>query len=564
MTELTWRVRSRAPADVLDGLGVGSPLLAQLLLNRGITSPEQAAQYLDGSEVDIADPFLLAGMPQAVERIAAALGAGERIAVYGDYDVDGLSGATLVARTLEALGAEVDVFIPHRERDGYGLNSPALEALAAKRVTLVVSVDCGVSAVAEVAAAASAGLDVVVTDHHQVPAELPAAIAVVNPHRPDCDYPFKHLAGAGVALKLAQALLLRLSPSPDRERLEAQLFELAMLGTVADVMPLIGENRSIVRRGLQRLRTQPSPGLRALCRYAKVDPRNLTAEDISFRLAPRLNAAGRMADAMLAHQLLAARTEPEAEACAEQLDALNLARRSLTDQAIARARAAVADDPGDNMAGLVVSGDYPVGLLGLVAARLAEQCGRPTAVVRVDEELCRGSVRGIPGFDTVAAVAACGDLLLAFGGHKAAAGLSLVPDNVDAFRARFRDVVAVGMAELPPPEPRAADCRLGAERLNPALCDLLDRLEPCGQGNPSPLFETRGMLVRDARVSQERHVQLRLAANGTVVRGILFDGAESGPRPGDVIDALYRVRRNFWQDSYSIDVELAAWRPAIR
>jgi single-stranded-DNA-specific exonuclease len=564
MTELTWGVRRRARSDVLDRLGVGSPLLAQLLLNRGIASSEQAAQYLDGNETDIGDPYQLAGMPQAVERIAAALGARERIAIYGDYDVDGLSGATLLAQTLEALGAEVDVFIPHRERDGYGLNSPALEALAARRATLVISVDCGVSAVAEVAAAASAGLDVVVTDHHQVPAELPAAVAVVNPHRHDCDYPFKHLAGAGVALKLAQALLRRLSPSPDREGLEDQLFELAMLGTVADVMPLIGENRSIVRRGLRRLRSQPSPGLRALCRYAKVDSRYLTAEDISFRIAPRLNAAGRMADAMLAHQLLAARTDPEAESRAAQLDALNVARRSLTDQAIARARAETADDPVDSTAGIVISGDYPVGLLGLVAARLAEQRGRPTAVVRVDGELCRGSVRGVPGFDTVAAVAACGDLLLAFGGHKAAAGLSLVPDNVDAFRARFADVVAVGMAELPPPEPRAADCRLLPERLNPALCDLLDRLEPCGQGNPAPLFETRSMLVRDARVAQGRHVQLSLSANGAHVRGILFDGAESGPRPGDVIDALYRVRRNFWQDSYSIDVDLAAWRPATR
>src|SRR6266540_4340535 len=403
-----WQVKPRAPAAALEGLRVDSPLLAQLLLNRGLADATEAARFLDAEGEALGNPFAMADMHEALERIAAAIRAGEPIVVYGDYDVDGLSGATLLKQALKAAGAQVEVFIPHRERDGYGLSSAVLESLAAGSTRLVISVDCGVSAAAEVAAAARAGLDVVVTDHHQVPAELPRAVAVLNPHRSDCPYPFKYLAGAGVALRLAEALT--------------------------------------------------------------------------------------------AHRLLAARTDAEANQLAEQLEELNARRRVLLEEALARARAELAALGPSPPSGIVLHGEYPAGLLGLVAARLSEETARPVAALQAGDELCRGSVRGVPGFDTVAAVGACGELLLAYGGHRGAAGLSIAPANVEAFRARFAQVVAPALAALPPPGPAVADCRLRATTVDYSLCQLLARLEPFGEGNPAPLFETRGLLVREIEV----------------------------------------------------------------
>ncbi|HYU20612.1 MAG TPA: single-stranded-DNA-specific exonuclease RecJ [Chloroflexota bacterium] len=558
-----WQVKPRAPAAALEGLRVDSPLLAQLLLNRGLADATEAARFLDAEGEALGNPFAMADMHEALERIAAAIRAGEPIVVYGDYDVDGLSGATLLKLALEAAGAQVEVFIPHRERDGYGLSSAVLESLAAGSTRLVISVDCGVSAAAEVAAAARAGLDVVVTDHHQVPAELPRAVAVLNPHRSDCPYPFKYLAGAGVALRLAQAILQRFQPSDPAQEIQGQLFELAALGTVADVMPLIGENRAIVRRGLDKLNASPSPGLRALIRHAGLARGWINAESVAFGLAPRLNAAGRIAEALTAHRLLAARTDAEANQLAEQLEELNARRRVLLEEALARARAELAALGPSPPSGIVLHGEYPAGLLGLVAARLSEETARPVAALQAGDELCRGSVRGVPGFDTVAAVGACGELLLAYGGHRGAAGLSIAPANVEAFRARFAQVVAPALAALPPPGPAVADCRLRATTVDYSLCQLLARLEPFGEGNPAPLFETRGLLVREIEVVGERHLRLRVAGGGTRLRAIFFGGAaDSGPSPDQVVDLLYRVRPNYWQDSLSVELDVVAWRPS--
>lgn len=555
-----WTVTPRAPAAVLASLDVGSPLLAQLLLNRGVRSSSDAALFLDDGALQ--DPFAMADMPEALARVTAAIEDGRQIVVYGDYDVDGLSGATLLALALEAVGAQVEVFIPHRERDGYGLNAAVLERLAASSTGLVISVDCGVSAEAEIAAARDAGLDVVVTDHHHVPPTLPRAVAVLNPHRPDCPYPFKQLAGAGVALKLAQAVAGRFLGPAQREVVEPRLLELATLGTIADVMPLSGENRAIVQRGLRTMNRDPSPGLRALCRAVNLAPGWISAEAVAFKLAPRLNAAGRVGEALLAHRLLAARSDDVARGLALELETHNSRRRALTDEALHRARADVAALGPSAPAGLVVDGEYPLGVVGLVATRLAEETGRPTAVIGVGKELCRGSVRGVPGFDTVGAVVACRELLLAFGGHRAAAGLSLAPANLGAFRARFAAAVEDGLVGVLAREPVAADCRLRPDSIDSSLCELLARLEPCGDGNPPPLFETGGLLVREARVVGERHLRLALDGGGARLRGILFDGADSGPVSGQGVDLLHRVRRNVWRDTVSVELEVVAWRPS--
>ena len=557
----TWSVRPRAAPEILDGLSVESPLLAQLLINRGVTHPADAARFLDREGDDPADSSPMAGMSDALQRIERALDTGERIVVYGDYDVDGLSGATLLALALRAAGGRVEVFIPHRERDGYGLNAAVLDRLAAE-TGLVVSVDCGVTASAEVESAAAAGLDVIVTDHHHVPVVLPRAVAVLNPHRPDCPYPFKQLAGAGVALRLAQAVLERFVGPADAGDLADRLYELAALGTVADVVPLVGENRAIVRRGLRRINDAASLGLRALCRRAKLTAGWIDAEAVAFKLSPRLNAAGRMADALVAHRLLAAANDVEAESLADRLEVLNAERRSLTDQALAHARAEVAMLGPFAPPAIVIAGPYPSGLLGLVAARLAEETRRPVAVIQAGDEICRGSIRSVPGCSAVAALEECRELLLAFGGHDGAAGLSVRTADLEQFRARFVSVAEPMVAALPPPEPVVAECRLRPSSINWSLCEMLARLEPFGNGNPVPLFETRGLRVRDARVVGGQHLRLMLTDGAVRLPAILFDAAEAGPQPGQSIDLLHRVRRNFWRGEVAVELEVAAWRPA--
>ena len=511
----------------------------------------------------------MAGMAEAVERIVRAVRAGEAIVVYGDYDVDGLSGATLLALALAEVGGNAEVFIPHRERDGYGLNRSVLLDMAAAGARLLISVDCGVSAAEEVAAAGAAGLEVVVTDHHTVPSILPSATAVLNPRRPDCSYPFKSLSGAGVALKLAQAVASRLLGWSDANELTDRLCELAALGTIADVMPLLGENRAIVRRGLRRLNRAPSAGLAALCRSAGLTPGWVDAESVAFKLGPRLNAAGRVDDARLAHLLLAEGDPREAARLAGELEALNKARRILGGTTLDLARGEMA--PFIDAPAAVVWGEYPIGLIGIVAARLAEESRRPVAVLNTSGREWRGSVRGVPGFDTVGAVGACSDLLLRFGGHAGAAGLTLSPSHAEAFRQRFVAASALALDSTPPPPGLVADCRLRFESIDWELCELLARLEPCGEGNAPPLFETRGAQLLDAAATSGGHIRMVVETGSRRLRAILFNrsdrpdtsnGAADGMPVGQRVDLVYRVRRNVWRDEVSIELEVLAWRPS--
>lgn len=557
-----WSRHRRAPDALLRGLGVDSPLLAQLLLNRGITNAEEAAAQLAPPRPVAPALDDLAGLRAAVQRIERAIGGGERIVVYGDYDVDGLSGSTILQRTLAAIGADVAVFIPHRDRDGYGLNAAVLAELAARNAALVITVDCGISAAAEIAAANACGLDVVVTDHHDVPPELPAAVAIVNPHQPNCPSPFKQLAGAGVALKVALALAARRADPAVRLALEPSLLQLAALGTVSDVMPLIGENRGIVRHGLRALNDRPTAGLAALIRRSGLTRPWVTAEDIAFRLAPRLNAAGRISEASITQRLLATADLAEADALADELEVLNHRRRELGDAALVAARAVVAGFGAVVPPALVVESEHPAGVLGLVAVRLVEETGRPVVVLERTDGISRASVRAPAGHSAIAAVHACAHLLVRYGGHQGAAGFS-----IDAARiAEFRDAFVAAVVDQPAARPtdglRMADARLRPETIADELLDLVERLGPFGHGAREPLFETAAVQVRDARVVGGRHLRLKLAGAGRVVEGIAFNAADDGPPVGSAVDVLYRVRPNVWQGRRRVEVEVVAWRPA--
>lgn len=556
-----WTRRRRASTAELAGLGVDSPLLAQLLVNRGL-NPGDAAPFLDPPRPVAPTLDGLAGLPEAVRRIERALDAGEKIVVYGDYDVDGLSGSTILQRALLALGAHVEVFIPHRDRDGYGLNTDVLHELAARAAGLVITVDCGVTATAEVAAANAIGLDVVVTDHHDVPPDLPLAVAVVNPHRPDCPSPFKQLAGAGVALKVALTLCERRLPPARLAAIVPALLQLAALGTVADVMPLVGENRAIVRHGLRAMNVRPLAGLAALIRRAGLARPWVTAWDIAFKLAPRLNAAGRISEATTTQRLLATGDMAEAEILAEELEALNSQRRELATAALDAARATVLGSGDGLPPAIVVSSEHPAGVLGLVAVRLVEETGRPVAVLEKTDGMARGSVRSPSGLSAIEAVAACAHHLLRFGGHAGAAGFSIDGQNVEAFSADFVEAVRtlprIAVADDGP----VAECRLRPSTINDGLLDMLARLGPFGHGAAEPLFETSDLVVREARIVGERHLRLKLWGDGRLLFAIAFNCASEPPSLGARIDLLYRVRPNVWQGQRKVDLEVVGWRPS--
>jgi single-stranded-DNA-specific exonuclease len=556
-----WTRRRRAGHADLAAVGVEPAVLAQLLLHRGLSDPDAAVAHLEPPRPAPPDLDDMAGLRAAIGRIERALDAGEQIVIYGDYDVDGLSGATILQRVLEAAGGSVRAFIPHRDRDGYGLNADVLRRLADQGAGLVVTVDCGVTAAAEVAAANAVGLDVVVTDHHALSGEVPAAVAVVNPHHPDCPYPFKQLAGAGVAFKVAQAILAERVPPGVRAALEPVLLGLAALGTVSDVMPLVGENRAIVRHGLRALNLRPPAGLAALFRRAGLVRPWIEAEDISYRIAPRLNAAGRLGEASATQRLLATSDPVEAEMLADELEEVNAERRDISAAALADAEAQLAALGGDLPAGLVVRSAFPAGVLGLVAVKLSEATARPVAVVEQAEGICRASVRAPRGYDAVAAVAAAADLLLRFGGHQGAAGFSIDAANLPAFAAAFAGAVASLPVE-PVDDTLEADAWLRPSSISVELLDHLARLGPFGHGYPEPLFETPALAVREARVVGEKHLRLKLADEGRLLTAIAFHGASEPPAVGQQIDILYRVRPNVWRGQRRADIQLEAWRPA--
>src|SRR5262245_25876349 len=432
------------------------------------------------------------GVAPAVDCVRRALAAGEPIAIHGDYDVDGVAAAAVLTLTLRRLGAAPLVYIPHRVRDGYGLSPGAVRELAQQGARVILTVDCGITANAEVELASSLGVDVVVTDHHHVPTELPAARAVMNPRQPGCSYGFRELSGTGVAYVLARALLSRALPGPAADAAADDLLDLVALGTVADLVPLVGENRTLVARGLRVLNAARRPAIRALLARAGLRPGKITAQQVGIKIAPPLNAAGRMGEAADAFALLIADDSAEAEALAVRLGGLNRDRQQAVSAALDAARVRV--DP--DAAATVLAGEFPSGIAGLVAGRLADESGRPTVVLERGDEVCKGSARSPDGFHLVQALDRCADLLLKFGGHAQAAGLTLRTANLPAFEARFRQLAADALDGGPPAPRWRVDGETTLRAVNWAFAEALQVLEPYGMGNPLPLFLNRRAQVR--------------------------------------------------------------------
>ena len=513
-----------------------SALLAGLLAARGLTQPEEALSFLAGEDT-LSDPFLMQDMDKAVARIRQALEQGETIVIYGDYDVDGVTATSLLYEQLKGLGGSVKCMLPSREGDGYGLSKRAIDKIHAKGYTLIVTVDNGISAVDEAAYAASLGIDLVITDHHLPPSTLPAAVAVVDPRREDDESPFKDLCGAGVAFKLCAAL----EDCMPEELLEF-CSDLAAIGTVADVMPLTGENRTIVKAGLQYLQHTGRPGLAALLEEVGLAGKQVTADNVSFGIAPRLNAAGRMDSAAAALQLVLCEDPARASALAHRLNEINALRQE-TEQKIEKAvEEMLAAEPGrtEDRVMLLWGRGWHQGVIGIVASRLVEKYGRPVMIVSIaDNGEGKGSGRSVPGFNLHGCITACADLLIRFGGHAMAAGLLVREENLPELRRRMNEWAARECPVIHAP-PLVCDLSLRLAKVTVEEVRALDRMAPFGAENPAPVFLLEHAVVEGIYpVSEGKHSRLRLHQGSASLYAVWFGmGPEQVPyQPGDAVDA---------------------------
>ncbi len=527
------------------------PFLALMLSLRGITDVEEALEFLTGWDLT-ADPLDFADMDKAAARIRLAIDSGERILVYGDYDADGVTSTVLLYSYLKEKGADVLYMLPEREGEGYGLHKSSVDSIAEAGVRLIVTVDNGISAMEEIAYAREKGMDVVVTDHHQPQDILPDAAAVVNPHRADCPSEFKDYAGVGVAFQLVCAL------EEDVESVLDRYADLVALGTLADVMPLKGENRALVRRGLRMLNENGRLGLRKLAEVAGTAGKTQTSTTAVFGLAPRINAAGRMGSPDKAAELLLSERGEEAELLAHDIQALNTRRQETEAAILTEVLDGLSRHPErlhDRV--IVVAGEgWHPGVVGIIAARLTERYGRPSLVLSVADGRAKGSGRSLPGFSLFDALSACRDCLLGFGGHELAAGVTLDFTRVEEFRQAINAYAAEAMPDMPVPELRL-DCKLRPGQISLPLLEVLAAMEPFGTGNPAPLFGLFGMrLVSVTPVGGGRHLRLQLTRDGATLTAMKFGTTpERFPfAPGDEVNLAVSLDRNEYQGSVSVSI----------
>lgn len=571
-----WQIRESDPAlaeHLASALDV-HPLVARLLTQREVSTEEEARRFLSPALSDLHEPDLMKGMQPAVERLVQAVKAGERVCIYGDYDVDGVTSVSLLSLFLREVGLTPDYFIPSRMREGYGLNPEAITAIAERGTNLLITVDCGISDLAEIQQARDAGMDTIIIDHHQVPEQLPPAVAVLDPHQPGCSFPAKDLAAVGVTFNLVMALRARLRElgrfRHSRHREEPNLKEfldLVALGTVADIVPLLGENRIITHYGLAELTAGRRPGVAALKEMAGMLSKSVAVGQVAFRLAPRINAVGRLGEASTAVELLTTNSYSQALQLARVLEKANSERQAVEQrilkQALEEAQKAV--DHGDN-AMVLASEEWHPGVIGIVASKLVDRYHRPVVMIALEGEHGRGSARGTEPVHLYQTLLACADVLQGFGGHRAAAGLSIARDRVDEFRAAFLSEVEGVLAGEPTEKKILVDGEVQPSAFDHQLVEQLGVLAPHGLGNPEPLFIARNLTVKSSRtVGREPPYHLKMAlAEGTQTWDAI--GFSMGERAKDVIeymDLVYTPEFNTWEGKVSIQLKLRDIRPAL-
>lgn len=542
----------------------GVPFFLAMLMNiRGLDDAAHLREFLGEGE-PLSDPFLLKDMDKAAARITRAVDNMEKIAVYGDYDADGVTSTAMLYSYLETRGADVIFYIPQREGEGYGMNMGAVEYLKEQGVSLIVTVDNGISSVQEVARANELGIDVVVTDHHRPQEILPDAVAVVDAYRPDDTSPYKHFSGVGIAFKLLMALE---DGAGDVEDLLEAYSDLAAIGTIGDIVPLTGENRTLIRAGLERLSQSDRPGVQALLENAGIAGKALTSTNVAFTLVPRINATGRMGAPERAVRLLISGYEEEAEVLSEEICADNEERRRVEAE-IAEAAFADIEAKGymkDRV--VVVDGEnWHHGVIGIVASRVTERCGKPCMIISRGETEAKGSGRSIEGFSLFEAICACGDLLIKFGGHPMAAGITLKPENIEAFRKRINQYAAEHFPQMPT-QTVTLDCKLNPAALSVSMAQSLTQLEPFGNGNPQPVFGLFNMELSNVTpVGGGGHLRLTLEKNGAVITAMRFNTKpeELPYHIGDKIDLAVQLEAREFRGQPSLtvivrDMEFAAF-----
>ena len=536
-----WRVLPPVPDDYLDACALPR-LLAQFLYNRGI-KPDQIELFLAADYRLEGDPFLLPDISEAVNRVYRAILRREKIAVYGDFDVDGVTAVVILARGLEKLGGDVIVYIPDRFAEGHGLNTPAVETLHAQGADLIITADCGVTDVAQVRRAHELGMDVIVTDHHVPLEELPGAVAVVDPKRRDSAYPCSDLAGAGVVFKFMQALFHRDS----RERWLAGFLDLVALATVTDLSPMVGENRYLVKQGLKVLNQRSRPGIRAMTELAGLKPGTLNSDHISWVLGPRLNAAGRMNDASTSYRLLTTQSAAEARLLALELEEKNAERQKLSSEVLSRAREKLA---AKLHLPLLMEADesYSIGVIGPVAGRLVDELYKPVVVVSIGPEQCQGSCRSIAEFDMVLALEECSGLLSAFGGHPMAAGFTVPRENLAQLEERLIGLAREQLGHLDLRPELVIDAELPLSALTGETFTLMQRLSPFGRANPSPTFLTRQVEVIECRsfANHSEWLNLKLRQDSTTWQAVDFGVSKRGSQVPSCIYIVYNLETGRW------------------
>ena len=566
-----WQIAPRVSSLIVARFPNLHPLIVQVLYNRGITTPEQAELFL-APDALIGNPFQMRGVNEAIERLRRAIRVGEAIAVYGDFDADGVTATALLVQVLQSLGAKVKPYIPHRIDEGYGLNLEALQQLKDDGVRVVVTVDCGVRSLDEVAFGTRIGLDMIITDHHAPTDVLPDAFAVIDPKQLQCQYPTKELSGVGVAFKLAQALLrvnervpIQTPKAGSRQNqmpvTEDALLDLVALGTVADLVPLTNENRALVKRGIARLRQSERPGIQSLMRHAAIKPETLDTGNIGFTLAPRLNAAGRLEHALRAYELLTTIYPDEAEKLAQELEAINRERQRLTSDLTTRARDVVAACAETEALLFVTDPTFLEGIVGLIASRLTEEFYRPAVAVHRGETESRGSARSISEFNLILALDECRDLLVRHGGHAMAAGFTVRNENLPALETRLRTIAArtIAPSELAPT--LSVDAETSLSDMNWAVQKSLEQLAPFGYGNREPIFVSRNVVVREARVVGTEHLKLMLSDGQVVWDAIAFrQGSWMGNLP-QRIDVAYQLDARTWNGETRLQLNVKDIKP---
>ncbi|WP_224982489.1 single-stranded-DNA-specific exonuclease RecJ [Geomonas agri] len=558
VTHRSWRARE-ADAQAVAGLtrsGV-TPLLARLLVQRGVTAADEAGAYLNPVLSRLHDPMLLAGMPKAVERLVHALKAGERVCVHGDYDVDGVTSCAVLISFFQKIGLDCCHYIPKRLTEGYGLSEQGVAAATRAGATVLVTVDCGITAVKEALLCREAGVDLIVTDHHSPGEELPDACTIINPLQPGCPFPFKSLAGVGVAFHLVVALRARLRADgyfkPGQEPDLKEYLDLVALGTIADVVPLLGINRVLVSYGLKQLCAGTRVGVEALKEVAGITG-EVGCGAVGYRLAPRINAAGRLEDAALGLELLLCRDPQRARDIARELDDANAERQALERATFEEARAMLEQGACSGRKSIVLGSEqWHPGVIGIVASRIVELFHRPVILFAFDGETGRGSGRSISRFHLLDAIRECAEHLLRFGGHSHAAGLSIAQDELERFALRFDEAAQESLDADALTPTLAFDLELGSGEITTDLVRQLEQMKPFGMGNPEPLFVLKGAEVLESRVLKGGHLKLKVGQGGRTFDAIGFGLAEAGVPQGRV-DVLFAPGINVWNGRSSLQL----------